>query len=72
MPYAIEAPRVPNAVYPDNGSSANCTTNFDPLKYIKLEMLGPMKEVKIGDKIEQAPNFYTLMPRSRIKNLKDF
>ena len=67
----IEAPRVPNAVYPDNGSSAEVYTNFDPLKYVELEMLGPMKEVKIGDKIEHT-NFYTLMPRSRIKNLKDF
>ncbi|MBS1806936.1 MAG: hypothetical protein JST84_01945 [Acidobacteria bacterium] len=67
----IEASRVPNVVYPDNGSSAEVYTNFDPLKYVELEMLGPLKEMKIGDKQEQI-NRYTLMPRSRIRNLKDF
>ena len=67
----IEAPRVPNAEYPDNGSSAEVYTNADPLKYVELEMLGPLKEMKIGDKLEHT-NLYTLMPRSRIKTLKDF
>jgi hypothetical protein len=67
----IEAPRVPNAEYPDNGSSAEVYTNIDPLKYVELEMLGPLKEMKLGDKLEHT-NLYTLMPRSRIKTLKYF
>jgi hypothetical protein len=65
----LEASRVPNAEYPDNGSSAEIYTNADPLKYIELEMLGPLKEMKIGDKLEQTI-LYTLMPRTRIKTLE--
>lgn len=67
----IESARVPNAEYPDNGSSAEVYTNFDPLKYVELEMLGPFKEMKIGDKLEQT-NLYTLIPSARIKALKKF
>jgi Domain of unknown function (DUF4380) len=67
----IEARRVPNAVYPDQGSSAEVYTNVDPLRYVELEMLGPLREMKIGDKIDHT-NLYTLLPRSRIRSLKDF
>lgn len=67
----IEAPRVANAVYPDNGSSAEVYTNLDPLRYVELEMLGPLKEMKSGDKLEHK-NRYTLLPRSRFRSLKDF
>jgi len=60
----IDAPRVPNAEYPDNGSSAEVYTNLDPLKYIELEMLGPLKEIKVGEWITHT-NVYTLMRRSK-------
>lgn len=60
----IDSPRVPKAEYPDNGSSAEVYTNVDPLKYIELEMLGPLQEMKVGDKIYRA-NTYTLMRRSK-------
>ena len=60
----IDAPRVPKAEYPDNGSSAEVYTNVDPLKYIELEMLGPLKEIKAGEWITHT-NVYTLMRRSK-------
>lgn len=60
----IDAPRVPKAEYPDNGSSAEVYTNVDPLKYIELEMLGPLKEIKVGEWITHT-NTYTLMRRSK-------
>lgn len=60
----VDSPRVANADYPDNGSSAEVYTNVDPLKYIELEMLGPLKEMKVGDKIERT-NIYTLMRRGQ-------
>lgn len=65
----IEAPRIPNAEYPDEGSSAEVYTNLDPLKYVELEMLGPLKEMKVGDKLEHT-NLYTLIPSARVKSLK--
>ena len=58
----VDSARVPNADYPDNGSSAEVYTNPDPAKYIELEMLGPLKEMKIGDRIEHV-NTYTLLRR---------
>ncbi len=60
----VDSPRVPNGEYPDNGSSAEVYTNVDPLKYIELEMLGPLSEMKVGDKIERT-NVYTLMRRGK-------
>jgi Domain of unknown function (DUF4380) len=60
----VDSPRVPNAEYPDNGSSAEVYTNVDPLKYIELEMLGPLKEMKAGDSLSRM-NVYTLMQRSQ-------
>lgn len=55
----IDSPRMPNATYPDQGSSAEVYTNPDPLKYVELEMLGPLKTMKVGDRIEHT-NTYTL------------
>ncbi len=58
----VDSSRVANAEYPDNGSSAEVYTNPDPAKYIELEMLGPLKEMKVGDRIERI-NTYTLLRR---------
>jgi len=68
----IDSPRVSGAEYPDQGSSAEIYTNPDPLQYIELETLGPLKTMKVGDKIERT-NRYTLMHRAegekRLKQL---
>ena len=37
-------------------------TNLDPLKYVELEMLGPLASMSIGDRIERT-NVYTLERR---------
>lgn len=58
----IDSPRVANATYPDQGSSAEVYTNPDPLKYVELEMLGPLSHMKPGDRIERT-NTYTLSRR---------
>src|SRR5262249_15485442 len=59
----IDSPRTALAGYPDQGSSAEVYTNPDPIKYIELEMLGPLHKMKPGDKIEQV-NTYRLFRRS--------
>lgn len=62
----IDSPRVANATYPDQGSSAEVYTNVDPLKYVELEMLGPLSLMKAGDRIERT-NTYTLSRRHEKK-----
>ncbi len=59
----IDSPRELNAEYPDNDSSAEVYTNLDPLKYVELEMLGPLKELKVGDWVSRT-NMYTLLRRT--------
>jgi hypothetical protein len=59
----IDSPRLPLAQYPDRGSSAEIYTNPDPLKYVELEMLGPLRGMGSGDSIEQV-NIYTLFRRT--------
>lgn len=58
----IESPRIAEAEYPDQGSSAEVYTNADPLPYVELELLGPLHFMKVGDQIEQTMT-YTLFPR---------
>ena len=59
----IDSPRVSGAEYPDQGSSAEVYTNPDPLKYIELEMLGPLRTLAVGEKMERV-NTYTLYRRT--------
>jgi hypothetical protein len=59
----IDSPRVAGAEYPDRGSSAEIYTSPDPLRYIELEMLGPLIALKSGDRIERQ-NTYTLFRRT--------
>lgn len=61
----IESPRIPRKEYPDNGSSAEVYTNPDPLKYVELEMLGPLRTLKMGDKLAQT-NTYSIFARSAL------
>lgn len=44
--------RRPDAVYADRGSSSEVWTNPDPLKYVELELLGPLAELKPGESTE--------------------
>ncbi len=59
----IDSPRVPGAEYPDQGSNAEVYTNPGELKYIELEMLGPLCVLKPGDELRQT-NRYTLGRRT--------
>jgi hypothetical protein len=56
---SIESKRVAGAEYPDEGSSAEVYTNPNPLTYVELEILGPLRKLKVGDSISQL-NTYTL------------
>lgn len=58
----IRSPRVPGAEYPDQGSSAEVYTNPDPNAYVELELLGPLRDLKVGDSVSQT-NTYTLHRR---------
>jgi hypothetical protein len=62
----IDSPRIEGAEYPDEGSSAEVYTNPDPLQYVELEMLGPVKLMKVGDRLSQT-NVYTLSKREFTK-----
>jgi len=55
----IDSLRIRSASYPDKGSSAEVYTNPDPLRYVELEMLSPLHELKPGDQISQT-NRYVL------------
>ena len=50
-------------VYPDGGCITEVYTNPDPLPYVELEALGPLKTMNAGDRIEQT-TVYTLKSRS--------
>jgi hypothetical protein len=59
----IDSPRVlVDSKYPDQESSAEVYTNQDPLAYVELEMLGPLRKTIVGDKISRTST-YTLLPR---------
>lgn len=58
----IDSPREAQRAYPDQESSAEVYTNPDPAAYVELEMLGPLHEMKPGDRIERV-NRYTLFRR---------
>ena len=60
----VSSPPVPDADYPDGGSSLEIYTNPDPLKYIELETLGPLRQMKVGDTISQVTTYH-LFPRRK-------
>jgi len=59
----IDSPRVPEAEYPDQGSSAEVYTNPDPAAYVELEMLGPLSTLRVGERITRTST-YTLRRRT--------
>lgn len=52
--------------YPDQGSSAEIYTNPDPDKYVELEMLGPLGNMKTGDR-KSLTSTYTLMTHDELE-----
>jgi len=60
----IDSPRVKKGIYPDGGSSTEIYTSPDPLPYVELETLGPLKMLKPGDTTERK-NIYTLRRRAK-------
>jgi hypothetical protein len=61
MALRIDSPRVRNAMYPDQGCSAEIFTSPDPA-YIEMELLGPSSQIETGRKIERT-SVYTLLRR---------
>ena len=53
----VSSPRVVGGEYPDGGASAEVYTNPNPKKYVELEMLGPLSEMKPGDRISQVNGY---------------
>lgn len=60
----IDCPRIPDAEYPDGGCGAEVYTNGDPVPYVELETLGPLRHLELGQTIS-ATNTYTLSRRTR-------
>lgn len=60
----IDSPRTFAVEYPDANSSAEVYTNKDPLAYVELEMLSPLKTMSVGDTLSQT-NTYTLRRRTK-------
>lgn len=57
----IDSPRQAGT-HPDRGSSAEVYTNADPLRYVELEMLGPLQVLAPGATLSQT-NTYSLFLR---------
>jgi len=58
----METTRSPEQSYPDHGSSGEVYTNPDPLAYIELETLSPLRLLRPGDELAQTTR-YTLFRR---------
>jgi hypothetical protein len=61
----IDSSRLPQQEYPDRGASAEIYTNPDPLRYVELEVLGPIKKMIVGTSIKRT-SAYTLMRRTEL------
>jgi len=60
----IDNPRVAGATYPDDGCGMEIYTKGDPVPYMELETLAPLRLMSAGD-IVSATNTYTLFHRTR-------
>lgn len=61
----IDSPRLPYRNYPEKGISAIASTQADPQKYVQLDMLSPVRQVRQGDILTQRST-YTLLRRSEL------
>lgn len=59
----VDIPRVTGADYADDGCSVEVYTNADPVPYVELETLGPLKLLRVGDRLS-ATNTYRLARRT--------
>jgi hypothetical protein len=59
----IDLSRTADAIYPDDGCSAEIYTNADPVPYVEFETLGPLKTLRPGETVS-ATNTYRLARRS--------
>ncbi len=59
----IAATRVPGATYPDDGCIAQLYGNADPVPYVELETVGPLKTLHPGETLA-ATNTYRLARRT--------
>jgi hypothetical protein len=66
----ILSPRIEGGEYPDKGASAEVYTNPNPLTYVELEMLGPLKTLKVGDTLSQT-NTYVLARGNAVEGNPD-
>ena len=53
----VFAPRESSGEFPDNNSSAEIYTNADPLKYVELELLGPLKSLAAGETLSRTQTY---------------
>jgi hypothetical protein len=61
----IDSSRLPQQTYPDRGASAEIYTNPDPLRYVELEVLGPLHKLIPGTTIHRTSK-YTLLRRTEL------
>jgi hypothetical protein len=59
----ISAERIVGAPYPDEGCIAEFYGNADPIPYVELETVSPLKTLRVGD-THSATNTYVLARRS--------
>lgn len=65
----MDSPRIDKANYPDNNSSAEIYTNYDPKAYVELEFLSPLKTLQVGEKMDLSVT-YTLF-KTTSENLEE-
>ncbi len=58
----VDIPRIPGGNYPDDGCSVEIYTNPDPVPYVELETLGPLRRLQVGERLS-ATNTYRLARR---------
>jgi hypothetical protein len=56
----MDSPRIDEVIYPDNNSSAEIYTNYDPKAYVELEFLSPLKALEVGETMDLTVT-YTLI-----------
>lgn len=61
----IHCPRLLYRSYPDEGASAAITTRPDPEDYVRLEIMAPVVQLRVGDTLEQRST-YTLLRRTEL------
>ena len=65
----MDSPRIDRVNYPDNNSSAEIYTNYDPKAYVELEFLSPLKTLQLGEKMDLTVT-YTLF-KTTSENLEE-